>query len=83
MGRNQEMPTYTQALYEARELAMERMQTEATELQSAGIVGVQHRPAQPRVGLARDRVLRDRHGVVPVSIEHEIEKPALVLPLTG
>src|SRR5205085_9992298 len=39
IGRNQEMPTYTQALYEAHELAMERMQTEASELGAAGIVG--------------------------------------------
>src|SRR6478735_2279102 len=39
IGRNQEMPTYTQALYEARELAMERMQAEATETQANGIVG--------------------------------------------
>jgi uncharacterized protein YbjQ (UPF0145 family) len=39
IGRNQEMVTYTQALYEARELAMERMQAEASELQAAGIVG--------------------------------------------
>ncbi|HYX49051.1 MAG TPA: PspA/IM30 family protein, partial [Ktedonobacteraceae bacterium] len=29
VGRNVEMPNYTQALYEARELAMERMQREA------------------------------------------------------
>src|SRR5881398_27316 len=34
IGRNQEMPTYTQALYEARELAMERMQAEANEVQA-------------------------------------------------
>ena len=39
VGRNVEMPNFTQALYEARELAMERMQTEADELQSEGIVG--------------------------------------------
>src|SRR5256885_1881795 len=39
IGRNQEMPTYTQALYQARELAMGRMQTEAEQLQSNGIVG--------------------------------------------
>ena len=32
VGRNVEMPNFTQALYEARELAMERMQTEADEL---------------------------------------------------
>ncbi len=39
VGRNVEMPNYTQALYEARELAMERMQREADELQAGGIVG--------------------------------------------
>ena len=39
-GRNIELPNYTQALYEARELAMQRMQTEAQELGAEGIVGV-------------------------------------------
>jgi uncharacterized protein YbjQ (UPF0145 family) len=83
IGRNQEMPTYTQALYEARELAMERMQAEATEVQANGIVGA--------------RIIERSHGwgshvieffaigtaVVPVSDDHVIEKPAMVLPLTG
>jgi uncharacterized protein YbjQ (UPF0145 family) len=39
-GRNIELPNYTQALYDARELAMQRMQTEAQELGADGIVGV-------------------------------------------
>src|SRR6201984_1335507 len=39
-GRNVELPNFTQALYEARELAMQRMQTEAQELKAEGIVGV-------------------------------------------
>jgi uncharacterized protein YbjQ (UPF0145 family) len=39
-GKNIELPNYTQALYEARELAMERMQTEAQALSAKGIVGV-------------------------------------------
>src|SRR5438270_6189167 len=83
IGRNQEMPNYTQALYEARELAMGRMESEAHELQAGGIVGA--------------RVVERSHGwgshvieffavgtaVVPTSSEHEIDKPALVLPLTG
>ena len=60
IGRNQEMPNYTQALYEARELAMERMQKEADELQAGGIVGARIIERQPRLGLARDRVLRHR-----------------------
>jgi len=39
-GQNKEMPNFTQALYEARELAMERMQDEARRSRR-GIVGVQ------------------------------------------
>ena len=39
-GRNVELPNFTQALYDARELAMKRMQTEAKELGAQGIVGV-------------------------------------------
>jgi hypothetical protein len=39
-GRNVELPNYTQALYHARELAMQRMQTEAQQLEAQGIVGV-------------------------------------------
>src|ERR1700760_1036231 len=83
IGRNQEMPNFTQALYEARELAMERMQSEADELQSEGLVGA--------------RIIERSHGwgshvieffalgtsVVSTSPDHLIEKPALVLPLQG
>jgi uncharacterized protein YbjQ (UPF0145 family) len=83
IGRNVEMPNFTQALYEARELAMERMQNEADELQSEGIVGA--------------RIIERSHGwgshvieffaigtaVVSTSAEHQIDKPALVLPLQG
>jgi uncharacterized protein YbjQ (UPF0145 family) len=39
-GRNQEMPQFTQGVYEARELALTRMQAEATEAKASGIVGV-------------------------------------------
>ncbi|HWD74456.1 MAG TPA: heavy metal-binding domain-containing protein [Solirubrobacteraceae bacterium] len=83
VGRNIEMPNFTQALYEARELAMERMGNEADELQSEGIVGA--------------RIIERSHGwgshvieffaigtaVVSTTAEHQIEKPALVLPLQG
>ena len=41
VGQNKEMPNFTQALYEARELAMERMQDEAKKVGAEGIVGVQ------------------------------------------
>jgi len=39
MGQNVELANYTQALYDARELAMERMQRGARG-QGRGIVGV-------------------------------------------
>src|SRR3984885_9479731 len=39
-GRNQEMLVFTQGIYEARELALARMQAEAAEAKSSGIVGV-------------------------------------------
>jgi uncharacterized protein YbjQ (UPF0145 family) len=40
-GQNVELANFTQALYDARELAMERMQEEAETLKAEGIVGVQ------------------------------------------
>lgn len=42
-GQNQELGTLTQAMYNARELAMTRMQAEAAQLAADGIVGVQLR----------------------------------------
>ena len=83
IGRNIEVPNFTQALYEARELAMERMQNEADEAQAEGIVGA--------------RIIERSHGwgshvieffaigtaVVSTTPDHQIEKPALVLPLQG
>jgi uncharacterized protein YbjQ (UPF0145 family) len=39
-GQNKEMLQFTQGVYEARELALSRMQAEATQARSSGIVGV-------------------------------------------
>jgi uncharacterized protein YbjQ (UPF0145 family) len=39
-GQNAEMVQFTQGVYEARELALVRMQSEAAQAQSSGIVGV-------------------------------------------
>jgi uncharacterized protein YbjQ (UPF0145 family) len=83
IGRNQEMTTYTQALYEARELAMERMQAEASELEAVGIVGARIVQGSHGWGSHVIEFFAVGNGVVPISAEHEIEKPAMVLPLTG
>src|ERR1700759_128410 len=83
VGRNVEMPNYTQALYEARELAMERMQREADELQAGGIVGARIVERSHGWGSHVIEFFAIGTAVVPTSEDHEIEKPAMVLPLTG
>jgi len=40
IGRNQEMDLFTQGIYDARELALGRMQAEADACQARGVVGV-------------------------------------------
>jgi uncharacterized protein YbjQ (UPF0145 family) len=40
VGQNAEMPQFTQGVYEARELALTRMQAEASQARASGIVGV-------------------------------------------
>src|SRR5215469_13757948 len=83
VGRNVEMPNFTQALYEARELAMERMQREADELQAGGIVGARIVERSHGWGSHVIEFFAIGNAVVPTSDEHEIEKPTMVLPLTG
>lgn len=47
--QNAELPDYTQAVYNARELAMERMEAEAREVGATGIVGADvHVEAKPQ-----------------------------------
>jgi uncharacterized protein YbjQ (UPF0145 family) len=83
IGRNQEMTIFTQALYEARELAQERMQDEAEELQAQGIVGAQIVEASHGWGSHVIEFFAVGTGVVPVRGEAQIQQPALVVPLTG
>jgi len=40
IGQNVELTNFSQALYDAREIAMERMQAEAIEASAEGVVGV-------------------------------------------
>jgi uncharacterized protein YbjQ (UPF0145 family) len=83
IGRNMEMPNFTQALYEARELAMGRMQTEAEEVQANGIVGARIVERSHGWGSHVIEFFAIGTAVVTVTEDHEIEKPALVLPVTG
>jgi uncharacterized protein YbjQ (UPF0145 family) len=81
VGRNQEMPNFTQALYDARELAMARMQAEAEELQATGIVGVQLEERNHGWGSHLIEFLAIGTAIVPTRDDHEIPPPSLVLTL--
>jgi uncharacterized protein YbjQ (UPF0145 family) len=62
---------------------MERMQLEANELQAVGIVGARIVERSHGWGSHVIEFFAVGNGVVPVSGEHTIEQPALVVPLTG
>jgi uncharacterized protein YbjQ (UPF0145 family) len=80
-GRNVEMPNYTQALYEARELAMQRMQTEAQELQAEGIVGVSLTEKSHGWGSHVIEFFAIGTAIVPADAQSSIEPPTPVLDL--
>ena len=81
IGRNQEMPNFTQALYDARELAMERMQTEAERLEAEGIVAVQLHERSHGWGSHVIEFFAIGTAVLPIREDHQIPPPSLVLTL--
>ncbi len=79
--KNVEMTNFTQALYDARELAMERMQEEAQAVKAQGIVGVQLIEKSHGWGSHTIEFLAIGSAVMPISDEHVIVKPQMVLPM--
>lgn len=83
MGRNVELQNYTQALYDARELAISRMQAEAEAEQAEGIVGVRVKESSYIWGSHTIEFFAVGTAVTSISTEHVVESPTLVLPLNG
>ncbi len=81
VGQNVEIPQFTEALYDARELAMSRMQAEAEHLAAEGIVGVQLLSLAHRWGGHTTEFFAIGTAVRPLRADHIIAKPQLVLPL--
>jgi uncharacterized protein YbjQ (UPF0145 family) len=77
--QNMELAAPTQALYDARELAMERMQSEAEELKAEGIVGVVVEETNHTWGPSVLEFSAVGTAVVAISEDHKIPKPSLVL----
>jgi len=82
-GRNTEMLNYTQALYDARELALSRMQAEAERDQAEGIVGAQVKESNHGWGSHVIEYFAVGTAIRSISDQHTITTPTLVLPLTG
>ena len=81
-GRNVEMQNYTQALYDARELALSRMQAEAETEQAEGIVGAQVKESSHGWGSHVIEYFAVGTAVKSISTDHTIQTPTLILPLT-
>jgi uncharacterized protein YbjQ (UPF0145 family) len=81
VGQNVEMPNFTQALYDARELAMERMQKEAEELQAEGIVGVQLQERSHGWGSHVIEFFAVGTAIVPSQGVHQLPAPTQTLSL--
>jgi uncharacterized protein YbjQ (UPF0145 family) len=73
----------TQALYDARELAMERMQFEAESLQAQGIVGVTVDETNHTWGPTVLEFSAVGTAVTAIRADHHIPRPALVLTVNG
>jgi uncharacterized protein YbjQ (UPF0145 family) len=81
VGQNVEMTNFTQALYDARELAMERMQSEAQELGAHGIVAVQIQERNHGWGSHVIEFFAVGTGVVGANVDQAVPAPTLTLGL--
>lgn len=81
-GQNVEMPQFTQAVYDARELALGRMQTEAERLGSTGIVGVRIQHMNHVWGEHAIEFLAVGTGVRVFEAAGSLPDPGFVLPLS-
>lgn len=81
MGRNIEMDNYTQAIYDARELAISRMQAEAERVNAVGIVGSRVEEKSHGWGSHIIEFFSIGTSVAELDGDHVIPTPGLVLPL--
>src|ERR1700724_3617920 len=81
IGRNVEIEQFPQALHDARELAMSRMQAEAEELHSEDMDGTQLRQHSHTWGSHTTEFFAIGTAVRPLRPDHIIERPTMVLSL--
>lgn len=81
VGQNVELPNFTQALYEARELAMTRMQDEAERLDASGIVGVRLEEKSHMWGSHTIEFLSLGTAVIKTGQDVTLPKPTTIISL--
>ena len=80
VGQNVEMPQWTQGYYDAREIALSRMQAEAERVQATGITGVDWAANEWRWGTHTLEFFTSGTAVRKVG-DSTFTEPELVLPL--
>jgi len=83
IGQNVEYANVTQPIYDARELAMERMQAEAASLAAQGIVGVNINEDSRGWGSHVIEFFAVGTAIMPITADHQIPPPALTLSLNS
>jgi len=81
-GQNVELVNFTQALYDARELAMARMQTEAEQVEAEGIVGGQLQERNHGWGSHVIEFFAVGTAIVPTGEANELGSPTPTLDLS-
>ncbi len=81
-AQNGELVHATRALYDARELSMERMQAEAEALRAEGIVGVLVDETNHTWGPSVLEFSAVGTAVIAIRADHQIPRPTLILPVT-
>jgi uncharacterized protein YbjQ (UPF0145 family) len=82
VGQNTEMPNFTQATYDAREIAMSRMQAEAERDGASGIVGVRVIENNHVWGAHAIEFLALGTSIRPLAGEAALPQPTMVMPMT-
>ena len=83
MGQNTELPQFTQAYYDARELAMARLQAEAERDQADGVVGVTTYESQHLWGEHAIEFACFGTAVRAIDPAANPPKPTFVMPMNG
>ena len=82
IGRNVEMPTYTQAVYDARELSVARMQNEAEREGAQGIIGARVEEKSHGWGSHVIEYFSIGTAIVATRADHDIPTPTLTVSLS-